>query len=214
LSTVELVLSPVAPVTGKAFPLVGDSIQGSTQEFDVSVSSPQFRTPVFLIPQLDFNEANAHWGSLMSGVSRNFYAVASWSMNSQPTRLTGITALKWDRLNLDLMCIANLNPNWDGEGAEAIPQNAVNTAATLLFLAKSALEQSNMAQCPVPTLSPAVEGGIMLKWMHRSKELKCIVLGDLVEVVRWRSPNSYESDGLWEVPVEQVKEHFEWLLRY
>ena len=64
-----------------------------------------------------------------------------------------------------------------------------------------------------PGIYPTVEGGVTLKWIHREKELECTVLGDAVEAVRWESADSYSSDGLWDLKVEQTREHFEWLMR-
>lgn len=64
-----------------------------------------------------------------------------------------------------------------------------------------------------PSLYPSVEGGITLKWIHRGKELQCTAFGDTVEVIRWKSSDAYDSDGLWDMKVEQTREHFEWLLR-
>ena len=75
------------------------------------------------------------------------------------------------------------------------------------------MEQSTIAQCTVPIVMPAIDGGVILKWVQGGRELKCIVRGDIVEVVRWRSLDGYESDGFWEIPVPRVAEHFEWLLQ-
>jgi hypothetical protein len=111
------------------------------------------------------------------------------------------------------MRIASLEGNWDDEGAEPVPQKAARDASILLFLARAAAEQSPIARCPLPTIVPAVDGGVTLKWVQGNRELKCIVRSDNVEVVRWRSLDRYESDGFWELPVQRVAEHFEWLLQ-
>jgi hypothetical protein len=115
------------------------------------------------------------------------------------------------------MRIASLERNWDGEGAEPVPQQATTNAAVLLFLAKAAkeaMEQSTITQCTFPIVLPTVDGGVILKWVQGNRELKCIVRGDIVEVIRWRSLDGFESDGFWEIPVTRVAEHFEWLLQH
>jgi hypothetical protein len=111
------------------------------------------------------------------------------------------------------MRIASLDQNWDGEGAEPVPPRAAINTAVLLSLARAAVEQSAINDCPVPIVIPAVDGGVTLKWVQGDRELKCTVRGDIVEVVRWRSPNAYESDGYWEIPVQLVAEHFRWLIQ-
>jgi len=62
-------------------------------------------------------------------------------------------------------------------------------------------------------LYATVDGAVTLKWTYRGRELKCTITDDSVEVIRWKSDASYESDGLWDLPVEQTREHFEWLMR-
>ncbi|MGC2213032.1 MAG: hypothetical protein WA602_07520, partial [Silvibacterium sp.] len=121
--------------------------------------------------------------------------------------------IAWDRLNLDLMRIASLDNNWDGEGAEAISRAVIDNAQVLLYIAKEACTVSATTQRPAPSLIPSVDGCVILKWTYGAKELKCTVIGDVVEVVRWGSPNHFESDGYWELPVNGVSEHFEWLFK-
>lgn len=64
-----------------------------------------------------------------------------------------------------------------------------------------------------PSLYPTVDGGVTLEWIYRGRELKCTAKGETIEVIRWQSTESYESDGLWDISVEQTREHFEWLMR-
>jgi hypothetical protein len=152
--------------------------------------------------------------TLFRGVVRSFSALLYGSIAASSTLAANEkNSVAWDRLNLELMRIAGMKANWDGEGAEQVSQMAVNNAAVLLFLAKAAILRSINPQCPVPSMIPAVDGGVILKWVTASKELKCTVRADFVEVVRWKSRDRYESDGFWEIPVHQVAEHVEWLLR-
>jgi hypothetical protein len=112
-----------------------------------------------------------------------------------------------------MMRISTLPRDWDGDGAQAISADAVRTAYTLLSLAQTAAQSCRLLQCPVPGVFPSVDGTIVLKWVVGSKELKCTATDVMVEVVRWSSVEAYESDGLWEVPVHQISEHFAWLLQ-
>jgi hypothetical protein len=158
---------------------------------------------MFFAPRHDRQQSASYWETLFRATIRAFYAIAS-----QPRR----NAAAWDRLTLELMLIANLGPNWDREGAEPISPTSVRTAAILLQFARVAAESSDVVH-PLPLLVPSVEGGITLKWIRAEKELKCTVNGESVEVVRWGSAEAYESQGLWELPVKRVPEHFAWLLQ-
>jgi hypothetical protein len=187
--------------TDKAVPLVGNYIPGSTQQFSMTESSE--KSPVFYAPHHGRVEQLTYWGSLAQGTIHALYLAAALSINIPVTA---------ERISLELMRIASLESNWDGEGAEAISQDVVTNASLLLTLASNVVDHSTIIESPVPLLIPSVEGAVILKWAYRGKELKCTVFGDRVEVVRWRSKDRYESDGLWEIPVQLVLEHFEWLI--
>jgi hypothetical protein len=155
-----------------------------------------------------------YWESLIQASAHGFYSLIfrencapQWNASLRKSSFT------WDRLSLELMRIASLSHDWAGEGAQAVPLKAVSSTAALLLLAKKATERFPAAQCPMPTLFPSVEGGILFKWLKGNKELKCTIFGDFIEVIRWRSPDRYDSDGIWELPVQAVAEHFEWLLK-
>lgn len=214
MATAEVIGNPLTPITRAAAPLAGEMIQGSIQEYEITASSSKFPNPVFFAPQDDFGELNAYWGSLMGQPTRVLYTFATWA-NRPPAyhSVSRVNSFEWERLSLELMRIASFEPNWDGEGGEAVQQNTVTAATILLSLARSAMEQFADSPSPVPTLFQTVEGGAALKWIRGPKELKCTVLGDIVEVVRWTSPDRYESDGFWEIPVRRVGEHFKWLFQ-
>jgi hypothetical protein len=92
------------------------------------------------------------------------------------------------------------------------PEQEPSTATELIRDAWNAI-LARISTESVPGLYPTVEGGVTLKWIHRGKELQCTALGDTVEVIRWKSADSYDSDGLWDLNVEETREHFEWLMR-
>jgi hypothetical protein len=213
VATAEIVRDASTTIMENAAPILSDAIQGSTQEYDHTPNSTLYPTPVFFAPQHQ-DALATYWGVLIRGAVRNFFTLIS---RSSPTALASPTAdersFAWDRLSLELMRIASLEPNWDGEGAEIVPQTAVKNAAVLLYLARGAVQQSTIPECPVPSVIPTIDGGVTFKWVRQPKELKCTVRTEIVEVVRWRSPDRYESDGYWEVPVQRVAEHFQWLLR-
>lgn len=211
MATAGLISDASVSITGTATPLAGDFIPGSTQEFGRTVTSQGSQTPVFFAPCHNREELMASWGNLLHGMLRGFYTFVP---APGPYAISAGRTFGWDRLSLELMRIASLGQNWDGEGAEAVTQKAVQSTSEMLSLAKAVMDRSVSMFYSVPTLLPDVEGGITLKWIHESKELKCTVLGEIVEVVRWRSSDRFEADGLWEVPVFGVVEHFEWLLRH
>ena len=214
MATAEIIGDVSTAVTFAAIPLSENAIQGSTRSFGLPAHSQQFPAPLVFGPPTGLGETALYWGNLFGGTIRASYTfVTTGYESSRVGSAASVSPVAWERLGLELMRIASLEPDWDGEGAESVPQKAVTAAAVLLALAKKTAEQSTIAQCSVPIISPAIEGGVTLKWIHGSKELKCTLLGDTVEVVRWRSPDRYESDGFWEIPVPRVAEHFEWLLQ-
>lgn len=208
MATADLIGDVSTAVTKNVLPLANDFIPGATQGY----APAPFENPVFFAPQTGRENLLATWGNLLRGSVRSFYTSVS-GLHQVPFSCAGPSTFTWDRLSVELMRIANLGQNWDGEGAEPVPLEAVKTAAVLLFLAKSTVAHIPVTQCTFPSITPAVEGGVTVNWIRGGKELKCTVLGSTVEVVRWRSPDRYESDGLWEIPAWRVAEHFEWLLR-
>ena len=133
--------------SSRAVPLYSDAIQGSIQDYvGVHAGSWQSHAPVFYIPEKEPGASEPIWGTLIYGAARarrGFETIVAPKAGYQTSK-----TFPWDRLNLELMRIASLERNWDGEGAEPVPQHATTTAAVLLFLAKAAkdaMEQSTMA---------------------------------------------------------------------
>lgn len=217
MATAEVVRNAVIEaVTSSVVPLTSKTIQGSTQLYEVTSNSQLAASPIFFAPSpgLGQTAVYSYWDDLFRGTVSGVYAFVP-TEGRAPMFAFGFrkVSLAWDRLSLELMRLASLGPNWDGEAAEAITQKSVSTAGILLLLAKDATQRSTALACSLPTLFPSVEGGITFKWARKGKELKCTVLEDVVEVIRWKSSERYESDGLWELPVQGVAEHFEWLMR-
>lgn len=209
MTTAEMVLENPAAVMRAATPLASGIIQGSTSSFDRTAKSPVF----FASPAAPGTTV-AFWETFVDHAVR-FYTMVTMAPTDRSRILMcspSISSLSWDRLSIELMRIANLPPNWDGESADAPSKLAVKTAGDLLIIAQTVVELATTAECPLPALFPTVDGGVLLKWTYGDKELKCTVVGDGVEVIRWKSVQAYESDGLWELPVRRVAEHFEWLL--
>ena len=204
MATAVMIGDMSATNTQTVVPLSCEVVQGSTQVYQRTAESWQSPVPVFYAPYADQGESAAYWDLLFRSSQRTRYAVIVRSERN---------AFPWDRLVLDLMRISTLPDNWDGEGAEAVPANALSAASMLLSLARAAAESPSRLECPAPGLYPSIEGGVVLKWVSGDRELKCTVMGETVEVVRWRSADAYASDGLWDVPVQGVWEHFEWLLQ-
>jgi hypothetical protein len=202
LATVEYITDAYISTTEKVAPLESEGLQGSTQVYSISPSSQ--RWPVLFVPQADRQELTTYWGSLHRTAARVLYTTGSPVVDNSGA---------WDRLSLELMRIGSLPGNWDGEGAEGIPSVVVRNASIILNFARNTAERSIIRRVPLPSIVPSVEGGIIFKWARGNKELKCTAFSDFAEVVRWRSRDAYESEGLWEVPVHRVSEHFEWLLQ-
>ena len=196
-----------ASVTEAARPVWNSTIPGSTQPFDLNANALWSSAPIFFAPGMgDKKELyDKVWEVVVRSVARSAYYLIFRTM-------PGKNSLAWDRLTLELMRISTLESNWDNEGAEAISLGTKIKMTILLSLARKAAEESVTNECSLPTVFPSVDGSVILKWIRAGKELKCTVLDDEVEVVRWQS-DAYESDGLWVLPIESVAEHFEWLLR-
>src|SRR6266498_2108040 len=111
--------------TQTVVPLTGGSVQGSTQEYRFTPSSQRSPVAVFFAPLGYLEQLNMFWGSLLRATVPIFCVSITSTTSS---------SIEWDRLSLELMCIANLHSNWDGEGAEAVPPMAVNNAETLIQL--------------------------------------------------------------------------------
>ena len=240
----------------------------SEREYTQRVDIRRILSPVATRPKYDYFCIS----SVPHGAAGN-YSAWYWSSPNRtgdPDRARNLARNDWSSLTSELERIAKLGHNWDGEGAEAISEESVSTAATLVKIAQDvtgkvmgrngALNWLLSAFCgpdiglsltthglfasihsnrpgpeqkaaagligdpwdailaktytvSVPGLYPTVEGGVTLKWILRGKELQCTALGDTVEVIRWKSADSYDSDGLWDLKVEQTREHFEWLMR-
>jgi len=213
MATAELIRDESLSTTHCASPLVEAVIQGSTQTFCTPSNSLHSPRPVFFSPPYVAGGQMSIWAPLRLKTIAGFF----YSSFFQPPAIENIlvtrSSLQWDRLGLDLMRIADLKVNWDGEGADAIPPEAVKNAGYLLAIAKAVAENSPFPIASSPVLSPSLEGGVGMTWTHELREVKCMVLSDVVEVIRWRSPDRFESDGFWELPVQRVVEHFEWLLQ-
>lgn len=83
---------------------------------------------------------------------------------------------------------------------------------SLMTTSLSFTEEDKFAQL-MPSLYPTVDGGVTLKLFFGGKELKCTAMGGTIEIIRWQSAETYESDGLWDLNIEQTREHLEWLMK-
>jgi hypothetical protein len=202
MATAELISDVPQAATKNVVPMTGGSARGATQDYVITTNSQRYPVAIFFAPLGDRGDLNKNWGDLLQATVRALYI---------PVVEAGRSSVEWDRLTLELMRISSLRDNWDGEGAEAIPLGAVSSAQILLQLARGAA--GRLPGCPLPALFPSTEGGIIFKWFCGQKELKCLAMADVVEVLRWRSPEQFESEGLWEIPAQKASEHFEWLLR-
>jgi hypothetical protein len=132
---------------------------------------------------------------------------------STPRTMVAQLSDAWERRKLDILRIRNLQANWDGEGASAFSFETANTAEAILELAASSFHRDSLPSAELPKIVPMSDGTIIVKWIRQNRELKCIVDGERVEVLRWSPIDNYASDDLWEVDISGVGEHIDWLLR-
>lgn len=229
MATAELIQNLPAAAVKEVVPIFGGSARGATQDYTVTVNSQRHPVAVFFAPAGDRRVLTDYWGDLLHStvrpvyvaVPRGFFAgqsvIVPWLLAAEAPyaslQLGEINAVGWDRLGLELMRIASLEPNWDGEGAEAVASGSVINAQVLMRLAREAVGLSSIFNCPLPRLNPSADGGITVKWLFNGKELKCTAYERHVEIIRWRSSDRFESDGFWEVPAQKATEHFNWLLK-
>jgi len=215
------------PAKNDIVPVYGGFARALTKEMGVVTESSKYPAAPFLFFAPYDNEVAKYWGELLFPQKEPVYLsvlTGAWGEEAileSPLASIGTAAVpqralfsaEWDRLKLELMRLGSLGQNWDGEDAEAVSPTSVRTARTLLDLAQEASARAPYRQSPPPTLFASVEGGIAIKWHLGPRELKCVALGDKVEVIRWSSSERFESDGFWEVPAHEVAEHFKWLLQ-
>jgi hypothetical protein len=119
----------------------------------------------------------------------------------------------WDRARLELLRISSLELNWDGENAAPVMEETMRTATVLIETAALLGDSARTLDQAVPKIFPSANGSITFKFVRADKELKCIVNEGTVEVLRWQPLEAFEAENLWEVPVSDVPEHIDWLLR-
>ncbi|HTC95721.1 MAG TPA: hypothetical protein VK699_19925 [Terriglobales bacterium] len=105
---------------------------------------------------------------------------------------------------------ARLATNWDNDGAEAVSRQTVATAEQLIEHVALVLERKNTSTSPC--VRPFPDGSVFFKWIQGQKELAVTVLGRHVEVQRWEPLDTFRSQGLWQISIDDVSEHIEWVL--
>jgi hypothetical protein len=143
--------------------------------------------------------------------ARTLLKLAAKTMRARRERM-GLSRALWLRLSSplpDLNVSANQQLVFKARpwSIDALEAGLTISGATPITAQQEEPSESDAA------LYPTIDGAVTLKWIYHGRELKCTITGDSVEVVRWRSDASYESDGLWDLTVEQTREHFEWLMR-
>jgi hypothetical protein len=105
---------------------------------------------------------------------------------------------------------AQLSQNWDREGAEPISRETISTALQIIEHIAIVLERKNTSS--LPSVRPFPDGSVFFKWICGQKELAITVEGRNLEVQRWEPLDAFQSQGLWEIPVDATAEHVEWVL--
>lgn len=63
----------------------------------------------------------------------------------------------------------------------------------------------------IPYVVPTPDGTILFNWLRRDKELSITVTHNILQVQRWTPLSSYESEGYWEIGLDKIREHFDWV---
>jgi hypothetical protein len=103
-----------------------------------------------------------------------------------------------------------LAENWDAEGGRAISAETLRTAERVLEHIELILSRKNILSSP--SVRPSPDGSVTFKWIQGQKELDLVVTGQAVDAQRWHPLESYESEGLWEISVDDTPEQIEWVL--
>lgn len=142
---------------------------------------------------------------------RSLLELATKTMSAQRER-TGLSRALWLRLSSPLPDL-NVSANQQlASSARPVLGSALEAGLTISGAIQTIAQPEGPSESDA-ALYPTIDGSVTLKWIYRGRELKCTITEGSVEVVRWKSDASYESDGLWDLAVEQTREHFEWLMR-
>lgn len=113
-------------------------------------------------------------------------------------------------LRRKILGFKSLAQNWDGEGADPISALTVTTALRTIEQIEVVLSRKNASSSPSVRAFP--DGSIFFKWVFGNKELALTVYQSAIQVQRWEPIEAVHSLGLWEVPVDEIAEHVEWVL--
>jgi hypothetical protein len=105
-----------------------------------------------------------------------------------------------------------LDHNWDNEGAEAISLETVTKAIAVINHAADVLKKQEFSDRLIPSVHPFPDGSIFFKWIVGQKELTITVLDGSIEAQRWEPLDAFVSEGLWEISIDDIPEHVEWVL--
>jgi hypothetical protein len=113
-------------------------------------------------------------------------------------------------LRRKIASFAQLGPNWDGENAEPISAESVDTAEHVVERIAIVLERRTAYAHPSVRAFP--DGSIFFKWIQGQKELAITVLGQAIEAQRWQPLQAFCSQGLWQISLDEISEQVEWVL--
>jgi hypothetical protein len=113
-------------------------------------------------------------------------------------------------LRAKVAALAQLKKNWDGEDGEPVSAETLATTTKVLEHISLVLSRKNILSSP--SIRPFPDGSVFFKWVQGQRELTITIHGQNVDVQRWEPLDSYESQGLWEVSVDDTPEHIEWVL--
>jgi hypothetical protein len=105
--------------------------------------------------------------------------------------------------------LENWPDNWDEAGSAHFGSETVSIARQVLEQMRAFIERNRVAS--EPHLVPLPDGSIRFEWANDDKEIFLTILGQLIEVQRWRPLSAVDSERYEVIPLSSVHRELEWL---
>lgn len=115
-------------------------------------------------------------------------------------------------LQLELDHIVRLFSGSPERGSANLDEETIKTCKGLIRILSSYLMKKETTN-PRPFFVPSPDGTVLFKWLRSERELSVTIEQSILQVQRWAPLAAYESEGYWEVSLDEVGEHFDWLTR-
>jgi hypothetical protein len=105
--------------------------------------------------------------------------------------------------------LENWPDNWDEAGSAHFGRETVSIARQVLEQMRAFVERNRVAS--EPHIVPLPDGSIRFEWANDDKEMFLTILGELIEVQRWRPLSAVDSERYEVIPLSSVHRELEWL---